>query len=142
MIFLSSSESGRAGLGEEGWFLRGMGMTSAVRSRAHRLTTPQNMASSFTNGKRPGVRLKQKKRPQEARPEAARSGERGDQYPAGSVLAPGGPSGCDLKNTFVGKKRPQEGSPPEAVRIRFARTIVPSPNERHSELRMKGLPSS
>ena len=41
MIFLSSSESGRAGLGEEGWFLRGMGMTSAVRSRAHRLTTPQ-----------------------------------------------------------------------------------------------------
>ena len=39
------------------------------------------------------------------------------------------------------KKRPQEGSPPEAVRIRFARTIVPSPNERHSELRMKSLPS-
>ena len=66
MIFLSSSESGRAGLGEEGWFLRGMGMTSALRSRAHRLTTPPNMASSFTNGKRPGVRLKQKKRPQDA----------------------------------------------------------------------------
>ena len=40
MIFLSSSESGRAGLGEEGWFLGGIGMTSSVRSRAHRLTIP------------------------------------------------------------------------------------------------------